>query len=541
MKNKLVISSLLVASSFMQLSAAGYTDFNALPDSIKKAPANWFNLDRSKDGIIGVSTERAYNELLKNKKPSKVVVAIIDSGIETDHEDLKSNIWTNTDEVPDNNKDDDNNGYIDDVNGWDFIGGPDTTYVEQDTWELTRQFAIYSKKFELKEGESLINKDLDEYDYYIALKTDFEKQFSENKDSYDNILALKNKIINSEALLNSYLKTDSFGIEDLKSIKSGIDSVDEAANFMQKVRSQNLDISRLDEGLKYFETNLKYKLNAEFDPRYIVKDNYTDFTVRNYGNKFVEGPDAFHGTHVAGIITANRTNSIGITGISENAEIMVLRVVPSGDERDKDVANAVYYAVDNGAKIINMSFGKDYSPYKEYVDKAFRYADEHGVLIIHAAGNDSKDSDKYPSFPTKKYLDGSGECSSWIEVGASHWKDGNEMAGGFTNYGKNTVDLFAPGVEIYSTTPNQSYKIASGTSMSAPVVTGVATLVLSYYPKLTAGELKSILLDSAVSYKRQKVKKPGNPDETIRFAKLSKTGGIVNAYSALKLAEKRLK
>lgn len=539
MKFNYLISGLCLLFSVSQTILAN--EELILPDSIKKAPANWFNLDRSKDGIIGVSTDRAYSELLAGKKPSKVVVAIIDSGIETDHEDLKSSIWTNADEIPGNGIDDDKNGYVDDINGWNFIGGPDSTFVQQDTWELTRQYAILSKKYELKEGELLINKDLEDYDFYVTVKTDYEKQLAENKETHANLLAFKNKIINSEIILTTYLKKDSLELKDLAAINSGIDSIDEASFFMQKVLSQNIKTSKLDEGLKYYETNLNYKLNTSFEPRYIVGDSYTDFSVRNYGNNLVEGPDAFHGTHVAGIIAANRNNNIGISGIAENAEIMVLRVVPSGDERDKDVANAVFYAVDNGAKIINMSFGKDYSPYKYYVDSAFRYADEHGVLVIHAAGNDSKNSDVNPSYPTKTFVNNKGVCNTWIEVGATHWKDGKEMAGGFTNYGKKTVDLFAPGVEILSTAPDQAYRVASGTSMSAPVVTGVATLVLSYYPSLTALELKSILLDSAVKYKSQKVKKPGKPEDSIKFARLSKTGGVVNAYTALKLAEKRLK
>lgn len=536
MKIKFLLQSFILSLYVFQLSAV--SNEKILPDSIKKAPANWFNLDRSKDRIIGVSSERAYNELLKGKKSTRVVVAIIDSGIETDHEDLKTSIWINTDEIPGNDKDDDNNGYIDDINGWNFIGGPDSTFVEQDTYELTRQYSILSKKYELKEGELLINKDLDDYDHYVVVKADYEKQLAENKESYENIIAFRDKIITSEAILKQYLNTDSLVLEDLTSLNSGIDSIDEASFFIQKIKAQNFTIGMLDEGIKYYEHNVKFKLNQDFDPRHIVQDTYSDLTVRNYGNNLVEGPDATHGTHVAGIVGANRDNSLGIQGISDNAEIMVLRVVPSGDERDKDVANAVYYAVDNGARIISMSFGKDYSPYKEYVDAAFRYADEHGVLVVHAAGNDSKNTDKYPSYPTRKYLDGKGECSTWIEVGATHWKDGKDMVAPFTNYGKKTVDLFAPGVEIYSTIPDQGYKNASGTSMSAPVVTGVATLVLSYYPELTATELKKILLDSTASYKRQKVKKPGDPEEFVRFGKLSKTGGVVNAYTALKKAEK---
>ncbi len=538
MKSSLSTLSILLLVFTLQLSAIDIRESIFLPDSIKKAPNNWYNLDPWKDGVIGVSADRAYNELLKNKKAAKVVVAIIDSGIETDHEDLVGSIWTNKGEIPGNNIDDDNNGYVDDIHGWNFIGGPDSTFVDNDTWELTRQYGIFSKKYELREGELLINKDLDDYEHYLVLKADYEKQYAENKEIYENLKNLRNKIIASEVIMKDYLKVDSIRIEDLASLSTGIDSIDEASWFMQRVITQKWEVSRFDEGINVYKQILDYKLNPEFDPRSIVGDDYSDFSVRNYGNNFVEGPDAFHGTHVAGIVAANRTNKLGIAGVAGNVELMVLRVVPSGDERDKDVANSVYYAVDNGARIINMSFGKDYSPYKEYVDAAFRYADEHGVLIIHAAGNDSKDSDISPSYPVKTYLDGKGECKTWIEVGAIHWKDGEEMAAGFTNYGKKTVDLFAPGVEILSTVPGQSYKNASGTSMSAPVVTGVAALVLSYYPELTALELKKILLKSVVPYKKLKVKKPGSPDEVIRFAGLSKTGGVVNAYNAVKLAGK---
>lgn len=538
MKSFILCFVILGFFGFSNLSASDISDFNALPDSIKKAPDNWFNLDPWKDGILGVSTERAYSELLKDKKSTRVVVAIIDSGIETDHEDLKNSIWVNKDEIPANGIDDDNNGYVDDINGWDFIGGPDSTYVEFDTWELTREYAKYSKEYTLEEGESLINKDLTNYDYYLKLKEDYDKQLQENKDIYSSLINFKNKIEHSEKVLKDFLKTDSLTLSDIQSITPGIDSIDEASFFMQRVLIQKLSMANLEDGIKIYDQNLKYKLNPDFDPRGIVGDVYTDFSVRNYGNNLVEGPDAFHGTHVAGIVCADRSNNLGIKGIATDVELMVLRVVPSGDERDKDVANAVYYAVDNGARIINMSFGKDYSPYKAYVDDAFRYADAHGVLVIHAAGNDSKNIDVESNFPSKKYLDGKTRSKNWIEVGATHWKDGSDMAGGFSNYGKKTVDIFAPGVELKSTVPGQGYKIASGTSMSAPVVTGVAALVLSYHPDLTAAQLKKILLRSAIPYKKQMVKTPGNPDEMIRFARLSLTGGVVNAYTALKKAEK---
>jgi subtilisin family serine protease len=380
--------------------------------------------------------------------------------------------------------------------------------------------------------------ELNEYNYFLKLKADYDKQLEENKNIRQNLLDLKDKIITSENILKSYFQTDSLNEESLTGLKSGIDSIDESAEFLTRIKSQKLDIKKLDEGISIFEKTINYKLNPEFDSRYIVGDHYEDFTVKNYGNNYVEGPDAFHGTHVAGIICADRQNNTGIKGIADNVGIMVLRVVPTGDERDKDVANAVYYAVNNGARVINMSFGKDYSPYKEYVDDAFRYADDHGVLIVHAAGNDSKNTGISPSYPVKLYKNNQGECKNWIEVGALSWKDGVDIAGGFTNYGRKSVDIFAPGVELYSTVPNQGYRNASGTSMAAPVVTGVAALVLSYYPDLSASDVKKILLKSAVNYKKQKVKMPGRPQELTSFGKLSKTGGVVNAYNALKEAEK---
>jgi subtilisin family serine protease len=508
-----------------------------LPDSVTRAPDNWFNLDLKMNGVFGVSTEKAYAQLLKGRKHGKVVVAILDSGVDTDHEDLSASIWTNSDEIPGNGIDDDKNGYVDDIHGWDFIGGPDSTFVSNDTWELTREYVKYSEKYELNNGENL-NNDSDDYSYYRKLKDDFEKQLQENKEGLENLQHLRDKISRSEALLKEYLKTDTIRAADIASLNAGIDSIDEAAWFMNKVLSGKLTSGMLDEGLKYYRVNLDYKLNRDFDPRYIVGDNYADFSEKYYGNNLVKGSDPYHGTHAGGIISAARDNGIGIKGVCGDVELMVVRMLPSGDERDKDVANAVYYAVDNGARIISMSFGKDYSPGKKYVDDAFRYAADHGVLLVHAAGNDSRNTDEQPSYPSPKYLDGSGECSTWIEVGAVNWKDGKDLAAGFTNYGKNTVDIFAPGVDLYSTVPGSSYKNASGTSMAAPVVAGVAALVLVYHPELTALQLKKILLDSAVSCKRQKVKKPGNPDENIRFGRLSRTGGVVNAYTAIRMADR---
>jgi subtilisin family serine protease len=281
---------------------------------------------------------------------------------------------------------------------------------------------------------------------------------------------------------------------------------------------------------------LEFGLNPDFDPRGIVGDDPTDLSQRTYGNSDVTGPDALHGTHVAGIIGAVRNNGIGIDGIATAVRIMGVRAVPNGDERDKDIANAIRYAVDNGAQIINMSFGKAYSPQKGAVDDAARYADSKGVLIVHAAGNDGEDVEVSPSFPTPGYLSG-GSAVNWIEVGASSWRGGKALAAGFSNYGTKKVDVFAPGVDILSLNVGGGTVRESGTSMAAPVVTGVAAMLMSYYPKLTAADVKRIIMTSAVPYRDVLVVRPGDDEQTVPFGSLSSTGGIVNAYTAVKMAE----
>lgn len=285
---------------------------------------------------------------------------------------------------------------------------------------------------------------------------------------------------------------------------------------------------------------LDYRLNTSFHPRDIISDNPEDIDDMDYGNNNVKGPTAEHGTFVAGIIAANRQNSIGTDGIAEQVEIMVLRAIPNGDEWDKDVALAIRYAVKNGANIINMSFGKAYSPQKHFVDDALKYADEQNVLVIHAAGNDAENLDEKERFPTNNLTDGV-EAKNWLTVGASTHKLSKELCGVFSNYGPEEVDLFAPGVNIISLSPENSYEMNDGTSFSCPVVSGVAALVWSYYPHLTAMQLKDILLNSTVRYPKQTVYYPNIETSTkskTKFSSLSKTGGIINAYEALKLAEK---
>ncbi|MFN3316269.1 MAG: S8 family serine peptidase, partial [Raineya sp.] len=288
---------------------------------------------------------------------------------------------------------------------------------------------------------------------------------------------------------------------------------------------------------------LEYGYNEKFDPRKIVGDNPKKLREKGYGNNDVKGPDAFHGTHVAGIIAANRDNNLGIKGVANNVLIMPIRAVPDGDERDKDIANAIYYAVDNGAHIINMSFGKAYSPNKAFVDEAVKYAEAKGVLLVHAAGNDAKNLEVEANFPNRTYADNGKEATNWLEIGASSWHNSDsKFVANFSNYGKSKVDVFAPGVDIYSTVPDKNtYKHASGTSMAAPATSGVAALLMSYYPTLTAVQVKEILMKSSIKYS-QNINKPGEKDNTdTKLSDLCITGGIINAYEAVKMAEEMTK
>jgi subtilisin family serine protease len=305
----------------------------------------------------------------------------------------------------------------------------------------------------------------------------------------------------------------------------------EVSVFLQELAGY---IDQLKEGVHHYETAVEYGYNTEFDSRGVVGDDPTNLTEKVYGNNDVEGPDAKHGTHVAGIIAANRQNEIGTKGIADNVKIMSVRAVPNGDERDKDVANAIRYAADNGAQIINMSFGKGFSPHKDIVDKAVKYAESKGVLLIHAAGNDGDDLDQESNFPNKTFTAG-GQAKTWLEIGASSWGADQNFVGSFSNYGRKSVDLFAPGVQIYSTTPNDNYENLQGTSMAAPATSGVAAIIMSYFPELSAEQVKEVLRQSTRKFDGLKVNKPGSKD-AIPFNQLSSSGGMVNAYEAVKLA-----
>lgn len=504
-------------------------------------PKDWFLLDPEQDQLQGVSAEKAYQTLLAGQPSRTVIVAVVDSGIDIEHEDLKDIMWINEDEIAGNGMDDDKNGYVDDVHGWNFIGGQ-TGNVNEDTYELTREYVRLKEKFRTVENGKVPKKQKAEYDQYQKIKDKYEKLKAKNEQQYGLYKNLQDNVIMSVDTLKAILKTDSLTQQSLQEFTTTDPSLLFAKGFLLNM-FRNLGpegsvdelLTQLKEAVDYFGVIVKFGYNENFDSRLIVGDRYENTSEKYYGNNDVKGPGPEHGTHVAGIIAADRKNDIGIKGIADNVRIMSVRTVPNGDERDKDVANAIYYAVNNGAKIINMSFGKSFSPEKAAVDKAVKYAEQKGVLLIHAAGNEGDDIDEEKNFPSRYYLDGK-EAKNWLEIGASAWGSDQEFVGSFSNYGKKSVDFFAPGVDIYSTTPGNTYKNESGTSMASPATAGVAALLMSYFPELSALEIKDILKRSTRKFDNLDVLNPSGKGK-IKFSELSNTGGLVNAYEAVKMAQ----
>lgn len=507
----------------------------------------WHLGDLDSNAVYGTSTDRAYKELIKSTQPrKKIIVAVIDSGIDTVHEDLKPVLWVNKREIPNNGIDDDKNGYKDDVHGWNFIGGKDGRNVGKDSYEGARIYYQLKKVF----GTDSINeKSLDEekavqYRLYKKVTSVLESQA---KEASMYVMILKDivaKIPAADSLIKIAMSKISYTGDELQNFKTNDPQVSKARATMlgifQQTRQMETTNQTLIAELMQFYEGEKSKVDAleNEPPQYrheIVKDNYDDPNDKYYGNNDVMGTDASHGTHVAGIIGAVRGNEKGMEGIANHVQIMPIRAVPDGDEHDKDIANAIRYAVDNGALVVNMSFGKSFSPQKKWVDEAVKYAESKGVLLVHAAGNDAKNIDVEDNFPSRNFNNDTLKVfSNWITVGASG-AVANEIAASFSNYGKREVNVFAPGVKIYSTIPGgNTYGDKDGTSMAAPVVTGIAALLLSYYPDLSPKQLIEILEKSARKIDAS-FPKPGT-DEKVMLSELSISGAVVNTYEAFKMA-----
>ena len=532
MKRKITLLFLILFCAF------GYSQ-NAQPTT----PRDWHMLDFQQDHVYGISVDKAYLELLKDKKSTPVVVAIIDSGIDTLHEDLKPVLWHNPLEK-NNGLDNDKDGYVGDLFGWNFIGSKDPNKnVTKDTEEYLRVYFKSKDKFAgITSEDQLSKKDKVLYHEWLRSKTAVLQTTKEqrNINSLANALKLYNEY---NPLFQKELNKENYTITDLKVYQSK----DEQKSASQRNYISMFRISKTDTTNKQLYTKIMFLMDSlkplvkmpEVKPlNYrdsIVGDNYADFSDRYYGNNNVMGGDHRHGTHVAGIIGAARNNGVGMNGIADNVRIMMIRAVPDGDEHDKDIAEAIRFAVDHGAKVINMSFGKAFSPEQKWVEDAFRYAAKKDVLIVKAAGNDSKNIDTEPSYPTTRYLKGNKLMPNVLTIGASGPFQTSLIAS-FSNYGKTMVDVFAPGARIYSTVPgNKTYAAMSGTSMASPVVAGLAALLKSYFPKLTAKQLKSVIEESVTKI-TDPVRKPGT-SEMVSMTELCHSGGIVNTYNAIKLAE----
>ncbi len=485
---------------------------------------NWGHLDLEKDTIPGMSVDKAYSDIIKNRKGKKVIVAVIDSGIDIDHEDLDDNIWTNKDEKPNNGIDDDKNGYVDDVHGWNFLGDG---YNEQ--LEFVRIIASGNTSHpEFAAAKAEYEK---EYEKWLGRKTQYEQIYQQIKGADDTLKKHFGK--------KDYTKKE---VAAIKTEDQALAQAQQIANYMfsNGMDSMGDAVKEIEDGLESINDRLNYNLNKELKGR-VTGDNPDDMSTKYYGNGNVKPvkKSESHGTHVAGIIAAERNNGKGANGVANNVEIMSIRAVPNGDEYDKDVALAIRYAVDNGAQVINGSFGKSFSTHSDWVRDAIAYASENDVVFVHAAGNDSKDVDTKPNFPDDN-VSGVEVSNTYIRVGALAPKYGSSMIAGFSNYGKKNVDVFAPGASVYSTTPENEYKTKGGTSMAAPGVAGIAALIRSYYPNLSAAQVKQIIMDSGLAIKT-KVIVGGNSEDIRPFADLSKSAKMVNAYNALIMAAKMSK
>ena len=504
-------------------------------------PKNWHIMDLKADGYYGISLNNAY-QFVKGKNSKTVVVATIDSGIDTAQKDLKSILWINPKEKPGNGIDDDKNGYTDDIHGWDFLGGPGGKSNYTETVEEVREYhrlkGKYANAITATDGSEK------EYAYWLKVKTLYNETISKSSSEVGQVSQFMNALMVTSGYIKNALKLGpdaTFNQADLAKITAPNDTLTQSIAIWGPIfQEEGGDNSKILKELAEYQAKLNNDVAPDLTSRKrIVGDDPDVQDGKPYGNNTLKYPDASHGTGVAGLIGAVRGNGYGIDGVADNVRIIGIKAVPNGDEYDKDIANAIRYAVDNGAKVVNMSFGKKLSPHKDWVDAAFKYAASKDVLLVQASGNDGQNVDIKPQFPNDTFADGSSDDSdNVISVGASSAVLGDKLAATFSNYGKRTVDVFAPGVKVTSINMDGEFNTADGTSFAAPITAGIAALILQYYPDLSAKQLKQVILQSAMPLTGTKVIKPGSEDEKVDFTILSKTGGIVNAAKALELASK---
>ncbi|MCC8424831.1 S8 family serine peptidase [Mucilaginibacter sp. UR6-11] len=533
-----LFGSALCGALFLSLNISAQTVTATQADP----PKNWHQLDLKKDGFYGISLNNAYN-FLKGKKSKTIVVATIDSGIDTTQTDLKSILWVNPKEIPGNGKDDDHNGYVDDVHGWDFLGGPGGKVDYTETTEEVREYNRLKPKYEALTAAPA--GDEKGYAYWLKVKSVHDATVAKSSGELQQMGSMMNALMVTSGYIKRELKLSpsaTFVKADLDKITTTAnDTVMQSKGVWSSMFDQiNGDNSKVIKEVSEYQAKLDNDVNPNLSARKkIVGDDPDVQDGKPYGNNVLKNPDASHGTGVAGLIGAVRGNGYGIDGVADNVRIMSIKAVPNGDEYDKDIANAIRYAVDNGARIINMSFGKKISPHKDWVDAAFKYAAAKDVLLVQASGNDNEDMDVKPQYPNDTFADGSAtDADNVVCVGASGSKVDENLAATFSNYGKKNVDVFAPGAKVTSIDADAEFNTADGTSFASPITAGIAALVLEYYPNLSAKQLKQVILASATPLTGTMVLKPGSKTDKVDFTTLCKTGGIVNAYKAVQLASK---
>ncbi|MFK7747066.1 MAG: S8 family serine peptidase [Kordia sp.] len=502
----------------------------------------WVHKDYKQDTIAGTSLEKAYKELLPNKKGKEIIVAVLDTKLDIFHEDLKDQIWVNTDEIPNNGIDDDNNGYIDDVNGWDFLSNNKEEFVAYENVEIVRVVRKYDSLFKDKKLEDVSKNQKLAFQIYTKAKNKLESSLDRYKVRLNNAYTDYETFVKATKLIEKVLKKEKFTVLDLYNLQKTEQKdtlVIQYVSFMKKKLRSSTTLESIKEDIEYYENGLYKMYNIDYDERKVVGDDVKNINDRFYGSHKVYGRVPFeHSIPVSGILGARRDNGIGIQGISNNIKIMPVVMVASGDEHDKDVAVAIRYAVDNGASVINMSWGKNFSTEETWVHDAIKYAEAHDVLLVTSAGNSRRNIDEQKYY-LNDYLNEKEIANNFMVIGANNYNATEKLAASFSNYGKEHVDLFAPGVKIYTTDTNNKYKFTRGTSFASPIVSGIAALIRSHYPNLTASEVKMILMESGTSFDLNvRIFDENRKKMYVPFSELSKSGKVVNAYNALVLAAK---
>lgn len=507
------ISIFSIVLLFHCLSSSAFTDH--------PATHHWYRIYCDSLQGANIDAAIAYLEALNMKPKKTIVVGIIDSGVDTASIDLKDALWTNRKEVAGDGKDNDRNGYVDDIHGWNFLGTRDGNFnMTSAGTEEFRQFKRLYPKYKSSTREQA--KDKNEFDFYQLMK---KKAGISNYLRMFQMSLLKHNAMNTaDSIARIHADEDTLSVQGIlqmtmtdslleKSLEQLYTDLLRAKQDMKWTAFKKQQADRLDLMRSRIEG-----IEKDQDKRLLMGDDLTDADDRFYGNNILTLDDSYHGTFVAGIVAGQGKGSQALHGVYPQARIMIVRAAPDGDEYDKDVATSIRYAVDNGAKVINMSIGKYTSPTPDMANRAIAYALKKDVIVIQAAGNQHLNIDTIAYFPTG--IDRNGAFyKNFLRVGAS---DQYGHCSAMSNYGNEHVHLFAPGEKITSVTPGNGYATEDGTSVAAPVVSGIAALLRSYFPKLKAWQVCAILKHSCRS----------------RFdSKTNTTFGIVDALEAVKQAK----